>query len=285
MARTIAEIKKSMTDRFMSDATIQERYGLKAGDSFDAKFSKVSIENIIFFTVAAVIYALESMFDAFRTDVERRISDAVVASIPWYHKICLEFQYGDELVYDDKTCEYRYAETDESKRVIKYASVRDNVSGVDVLVSADDNGTPKALPEDVLTVFKKYLNARKPAGVLADIHSYEPDHLRLSLKIQYDPMILNADGSLISNPQVYPVEQAVRAYVSGIVYGGVFNKTKLVDAVQSATGVVDVILENVAVKPVTRIEYVNVTGNNAKSVAGSFSIQSLKDSINYVSEL
>lgn len=285
MARTIAEIKKSMTDRFISDATIQERYGLKAGDSFDAKFSKVSIENIIFFTVAAVIYALESMFDAFRTDVERRISDAVVASIPWYHKICLEFQYGDELVYDDKTCEYRYAETDESKRVIKYASVRDNVSGVDVLVSADDNGTPKALSEDVLTVFKKYLNARKPAGVLADIHSYEPDHLRLSLKIQYDPMILNADGSLISNPQVYPVERAVRAYVSGIVYGGVFNKTKLVDAVQSATGVVDVILENVAVKPVTRIEYVNVTGNNAKSVAGSFSIQSLKDSINYVSEL
>ncbi len=285
MARTIAEIKKSMTDRFMSDATIQERYGLKAGDSFDAKFSKVSIENILFFTVAAVIYALESMFDAFRTDVERRISDAVVASIPWYHKICLEFQYGDELVYDDKTCEYRYAETDESKRVIKYASVRDNVSGVDVLVSADDNGTPKALSEDVLTVFKKYLNARKPAGVLADIHSYEPDHLRMSLKVQYDPMILNADGSLISNPQVYPIEQAVKAYVSGIVYGGVFNKTKLVDAVQSATGVVDVILENVAVKPVTRIEYVNVTGNNAKSVAGSFSIQSLKDSINYVSEL
>lgn len=55
MARTITEIKKSMTDRFMSDATILERYGLKAGDSFDAKFSKVSIENILFFTVAAVI--------------------------------------------------------------------------------------------------------------------------------------------------------------------------------------------------------------------------------------
>lgn len=285
MARTIAEIKKSMTDRFMSDATILERYGLKAGDNFDAKFSKVSIENILFFTVAAVIYALESMFDAFRTDVEQRISNAVVASIPWYHKICLEFQYGDDLVYDENTCEYHYAEVDEAKRVIKYASVRDNVSGVYILVSADDNGTPKALSDDVLTVFKKYLNARKPAGVLADIHSYEPDYLRLSLKVQYDPMILNANGSLISNPEVYPVEQAVKAYVSGILYGGVFNKTKLVDAVQNATGVVDVILQNVATKPVTRIEYMDVTGNNAKSVAGSFSIQSLKESISYVSEL
>lgn len=285
MARTIDEIKKSMTDRFMSDATILERYGLKAGDSFDAKFSKVSIENILFYTVAAVIYALESMFDAFRADVEQRISDAVVASIPWYHKICLEFQYGDDLVYDENTCEYHYTEVDEAKRVIKYASVRDNASGVDILVSADDNGTPKALSDDVLTVFKKYLNARKPAGVLADIHSYEPDYLRISMRVQYDPMVLNTNGSLITDPQVYPVEQAISDYVLGIVYGGVLNKTKLVDAVQSATGVVDVILDNMATKPVTRIDYIEVTGNNAKSVAGSFSIQSLKNSISYVSEL
>lgn len=285
MARTIAEIKKSMTDRFMSDTTILERYGLKAGDSFEAKFSKVSVENIIFFTVAAVIYALESMFDAFRTDVEQRISDSVVASVPWYHKICLDFQYGDKLVYDENTCEYHYAEVDESKKVIKYASVRDNASGVEILISSDDNGTPAALSDDVLTAFKQYLNARKPAGVLAKIHSYEPDLLRVSLKVQYDPMILSPDGSLIFDSSVYPVEEAVRAYVSGIVYGGVFNKTKLVDAVQNATGVVDVILENVAVKPVTRSVYMDVTGNNAKSVAGSFSIQSLKDSISYVSEL
>lgn len=285
MARTIAEIKKSMTDRFMSDATILERYGLKAGDSFDAKFSKVSIENILFFTVAAVIYALESMFDAFRADVEQRISDAVVASIPWYHKICLEFQYGDDLVYDENTCEYHYAQVDEAKKVIKYASVRDNASGVDILVSADDNGTPKALSDDVLTVFKKYLNARKPAGVLANIRSYNPDYLRISMRVQYDPMVLNTNGSLITDPQVYPVEQAISDYVLGIVYGGVLNKTKLVDAVQSATGVVDVILDNMATKPVTRIDYIEVTGNNAKSVAGSFSIQLLKNSISYVSEL
>lgn len=285
MARTIAEIKKSMTDRFMSDATILERYGLKAGDSFDAKFSKVSIENILFFNVAAVIYALESMFDAFRADVEQRISNAVVASIPWYHKICLEFQYGDDLIYDEKTCEYHYAQVDEAKKVIKYASVRDNASGVDILVSADDNGTPKALSDDVLTVFKKYLNARKPAGVLVNIRSYNPDYLRISMRVQYDPMVLNTNGSLITDPQVYPVEQAISDYVLGIVYGGVLNKTKLVDAVQSATGVVDVILDNMATKPVTRIDYIEVTGNNAKSVAGSFSIQSLKDSISYVSKL
>ena len=285
MARTIAEIKKSMTDRFMSDSTILEKYSLKNGDSFDAKFSKVSIENIIFFTVAAVIYALESMFDSFKSDVEQRITNAVVASIPWYHKICLEFQYGDELVYDEKTSEYHYPEVDESKQVVKYASVRDNASGVDILVSTDDNGTPAALSDDVLKVFKQYLNARKPAGVLADIHSYQPDYLRLQLKVQYDPMVLNSDGSMISDSQVFPVEQAVKRYVSGIIYGGVFNKTKLVDAVQNATGVVDVVLENVATKPVTRLEYMDIIGNNAKSVAGSFSIQALKESIKYVSEL
>lgn len=29
MARTVAEIKKTMTDAFMADATIREKYGLK----------------------------------------------------------------------------------------------------------------------------------------------------------------------------------------------------------------------------------------------------------------
>ena len=34
MARTTAEIKKTMTDAFMADAVIREKYGLSAGDTF-----------------------------------------------------------------------------------------------------------------------------------------------------------------------------------------------------------------------------------------------------------
>lgn len=285
MARTISDIKKSMTDQFMSDAVLLEKYGIKSGDSFDAKFSKVSLENILFSIVAAAIYAVESMMDFFKADVEKRISESIVASIPWYHQICLEYQHGDELIFDETTKEFKYAVEDDSKRVIKYASVRDNAAGVDILVSADDNGKPKALSDDVLTVFKQYLNARKPAGVLVNVRSYDPDILRLKIRVQFDAMVLNSDGSLISNPAVFPVEQAIQGYISGIVYGGIFNKTRLVDAVQNAAGVDDVVLDEVMTRPVTRAEFIEVTGNNAKSVSGSFVVNSLKENIEYVQEL
>jgi hypothetical protein len=274
-----------MTDQFMAEPVIREKYGLSANDSFDEKFSKVSLENIYFFIVAAAIFALEAIFEQFKADVDNRIAEAVLASIPWYHKVCMDFQYGDELVYDEKTKTFGYAEVNESKKLIKYAAVRENASGINILVSGDENGVPKALSDDVLTVFKTYLNKRKPAGVLFQVYSYDPDLIQLDLTVQYDPMLLNADGSIIGDTAKFPIESAVKEYLSGIVYGGTFNKTKLVDAVQGATGVVDVVLGDVRTKPMTRSEFLLAQGNNVVSVSGAFAVDSLKNTISYVQEL
>lgn len=35
MTRTISDIKRSMTDQFMAEPVIREKYGLSANDSFD----------------------------------------------------------------------------------------------------------------------------------------------------------------------------------------------------------------------------------------------------------
>ena len=71
-------------------------------------------------------------------------------------------------------------------------------------MSGDENGVPKALSDDVLTVFKTYLNKRKPAGVLFQVYSYDPDLIQLDLTVQYDPMLLNADGSIIGDTAKFP---------------------------------------------------------------------------------
>ena len=49
MARSVQEIKKQMTDAFMADELIREKYQLQEGDTFDARFSLVSLENILFY--------------------------------------------------------------------------------------------------------------------------------------------------------------------------------------------------------------------------------------------
>lgn len=286
MAHTIKEIKKSMTDAFVSDQTIRQKYGLTGTGSFDDMFSTVSVESILFFIVASAIHVLEVFFDSFRKDVDTKISTAVLASIPWYHKICLEYQHGDELIYDDSTGQFRYAELNQAKQVVKYAACRDKGGGVLILVSGEGaSGLPVALPDDVLKPFKHYLSSRKPAGIIMEVYSYNPDEISISVQIQYDPMLLNPDGSLIADKSVFPVEDAIESYLRGIVYGGVFNKTRLVDAIQSAAGVADLLLGTVTAKADGEPGFSFVVGNNYTAKGGALKSVNLKTTLRYVLQL
>ena len=271
-----------MTQQFMADPTIRDRYGIAGTSTFDQTFSAVSLENIWFTIVASAIWVLESIFDAFRADVDAKVAGAVVASIPWYHKIALEFQYGDVLVFDDATQQFIYPVIDESKRVVKFAACRDLGGGVCILAAgADADGHPEELDADILDAFESYMIQRKPAGVNLQVYSYAPDKVKVSMKIQFDPQVLTASGELIADPSVKPVEAAINTYLENIVYGGVLNKTKLVDAVQGAPGVLDVLLASVSVKPVNS-GYSVVVGNNYISYSGSFESEDLSSGIEYV---
>ena len=282
MARTIQQIKAAMTQQFMADSTIRDRYGITGPSTFDQTFSAVSLENIWFSIVASAIWVLESIFDAFRADVDAKVAGAVVASIPWYHKIALEFQYGDALVFDEETQQFIYPVIDESKRLVKFAACRDLGGGVCILAAGEDQyGHPEELDADVLDAFESYMIQRKPAGVNLQVYSYAPDKVKVSMKIQYDPQVLSASGELIADPSVKPVEAAINTYLENIVYGGVLNKTKLVDAVQGAPGVLDVLLASVSVKPVNS-GYSVVVGNNYISYSGSFESEDLSSGIEYV---
>lgn len=286
MARTIKQIKKSMTDQFMADPVLREKYGLAANDTFDGSFSAVSFESILFGIVAAAIYTLEAIFDAFRREIDTKIADSVVASIPWYHKICLEYQHGDNLVLNEATSEYVYELIDDSKKLVKFAACRDRGGGVYILVAKEGaDGYPEALSNDVLTAFREYVNRRKPAGVITDVYSYNPDDITLSIRVQYNPILLNSDGSLIADPSVFPVEDAVNNYLASILYGGTFNRNKLIDAVQSVDGVQDLILGEVFAKASDAQSYSVVEGNNYTSVGGSFRSANLRNTISYVLEI
>lgn len=275
-----------MTDQFMNDPVLREKYGLAADATFDSAFSTVSLESIIFGIVAAAVHVLEVMFDIFRTEVDSKIATAVVASIPWYHKICLEYQHGDPLVLNETTGEYGYEQEDLTKRKVKFASCRDRGGGVYILVAGEgDDGLPKALSDDILLAFREYIGRRKPVGIVADIYSYDPDFISIGVKVQYDPLVLNADGSLISDPDRYPVEDAVNTYLAGILYGGTFNRTKLTDAIQAAEGVVDLILGDIMAKRASLQKFEKVEGNNYKSIGGSFRSVDLRNTISYVLEV
>lgn len=284
MARTIKEIKNIMGAQYISNPTIREMYGITGNVTFDQVFSVVSVESILFYIVAAIAYTIEVMFEQLKNDVDEKIAQGIVATVPWYHKIATEFQYGDKLVFDSTTQTYKYQLIDESKQIIKYAAVTDVGNGVRMLVAKDNNGAPEPLNAQELAAFKEYISYVKIAGVYVSISSTEADRIQIEVSVQIDPLVLNNEGKLIDGGSS-PVVDAINQYLANIVYGGTFNKTKLVDAIQAAPGVVDVLLKTVKAKGADDVDYQVVSGNNYTAVSGCFISNNLNTSIDYVQEL
>lgn len=281
MARTIQEIKKSMTDKFMSDNTLRTAYGITGEDAtWDSTFSTVSIENILLYIVAVCAYSLEVLFEAHKEDVDERIAANIVPTVRWYHTQALAFQYGDNLVFDEKTQSYKYAVVDESKKIVKYCAVQDAGNTIQMLISTDENGKPGIVSDDALSAFKTYMNSIKIAGVLLNVRSLPADKIKIYAKVYINPMVILPDGTRITDG-TRPVVDAINSYLAGIVYGGTFNKTKLVDAIQAVEGVNDVELDNVQAKTNSGA-YSNVTGNNYTAESGSFISEELTTTITYV---
>lgn len=280
MARSISEIKRTMTDAFMQDEAIREAYNLSPGKTrFADCFSAVSLENLLFYIVAACHYVLESIFEKFTQDVEQKISRAVVASIPWYFDKAKAFQYGDDLVLNPRTFGYEYAKVDTSKQRVKYVAVRDRGASIEMLVSTAQNGKPTPLSDEVLTAFKHYINAIKIAGVVINVRTRKADELSIAVKVVVDPLKINRQGVDIASSEKV-VEHAIEDYLADIVYGGTFNKTKLVDAIQRVDGVLDVVLGTCKYK--AGDEFKEIVGNNYTAVGGSFVVVGLDKTIEYV---
>lgn len=281
MAQSVAEIKKMMTDSFLQNKYLREAYGITGGDTtWEDVFSVVSIENILIYIVAMCNYALQVMFDRFRKDVDGRIARNIVPTTRYYHTQALAFQYGDGLVYDEESQSFKYAMVDPSRQVVKYCAVMDQGNSIRMLVSGDEGGLPSQLSNDVLTAFKAYINFIKIAGVLITIDSLKADNIKIAATIQVDPQVIDTTGTRISDG-AKPVVDAINAYLAGIVYGGTFNKTKCVDAIQAVEGVLDVTLDSVQAKTASG-NYAPVTGNNYTAYAGCFISEDLDNSITYV---
>lgn len=281
--RTINEIKEVMTSAFMNHATVREMYSLDEGERFDARFSSVSLENILFHIVASCIYVLEALFARHRQEVDDVAAKAKVASVPWYHERVLAYQHGDALVLDEATMAYGYEEDAPERRVVKYAAVRDMGTGLSILASAAANGRPAKLTDEQLVGLRYYIDRVKIAGVGTSVSSADADLIKVFATVYVDPLVLNADGRRITDGS-YPVRDAIDGYLAGVVYGGSLNKTKLVDAMQEAAGVVDVELQSVRWSTDGGNTWHSVVGNNYQALAGCFESSSLNDTLSYVVE-
>ena len=103
MARTIEEIKEQMASAFMSDSAAQSAYGFGEGETFSSRFSKASIESILFYVFAVCAYVIERLTESHLREVSEVVRALRPHTLTWYQQKSLAFRYGEAI--DDATGE------------------------------------------------------------------------------------------------------------------------------------------------------------------------------------
>lgn len=273
--RTLQEIREAIEASWVSDPTLVEMYNLDTTKTFSEQYSKVSLESVLVGLFAMASYVLERIVGDAQEEIRTLVDSRIPSTIPWYAEQVLAYQDGYALEWLEASRRFGYSTMDPEARIVKYVAVREVrvPSGrmeLQVLVSKEDK---VPLGKDELDRLEVYLYKIAAPGTSIQLVSNESDKLKIAAQVNYNPLVLDALGHKISDDSA-PVAAAVQEYIDNIKYGGVFNKTKLVDAIQSAEGVVDVILYSVSTKSGADA-YALLDGNNYDSTSGSFVVDEL----------
>lgn len=174
--------------------------------------------------------------------INREMRAQKYASFPWYVETSKKFQLGDTVEWLNG--QFYYPIIDLTKRVIKQAAAVPITQGVRLKVAALDGGELAPVEPDVLAAFIDFWQNQgigvKPPGVHLVITTNIPDLIKMSVRVKRNPQVLAANGSLLSNPAVFPVEDAIRQYIQYLPFNGVWNRSEQEDKIQEAQGVVDI---------------------------------------------
>ncbi|MCL2290817.1 MAG: hypothetical protein FWC34_08995 [Bacteroidetes bacterium] len=235
MARTIQTIKQQMTAEFLSEASIRAIYKIDPStpnDGFDSVFSKVSIENILFYIVAFAIHILERIFDTEKNNLTLRVESLRPHTKSWYVAKLKAFQLGHAL-----NKEGGYDAIGVEAKIIKHCSLR-VVNGVlEFRIANDASGVPQIINENDINSIYEYAGRVFDAGVHVRIFSSNPDIYRCNLLINYDPLVLDSKGRRIDGTNDTPVIDAINSYFRSFPFDSEFSNMALTDALQEVKGV------------------------------------------------
>ena len=273
--RTISEIYNSM---ITEKETFSSLNGLNPAPDSAQTFlsdltssSKVAIWRLIFWVVSVSMWTHEQLFEIFRAEVVTIGNSLITGTRNWYRLQAEAFQYGDALTWNATTLKFEYPTGSTGTKVVKHASVREAVNILRIKVAKDDGAgglTTLSTPEK--TAFETYINQIKFAGTSVSVVNLSADLLKLQVDVYYNPLLITSTGASILNTGTYPVRDAINNHLINLSFDGTFNLTKLTDAIQSAEGVIDVVVNSAEAKSGSN-PYVT-TGQNYIANAGYLKI-------------
>lgn len=280
MARTITEIKLQMTSEFMHSSVIRSLYSIPdtvLDNQFESVFSKVSIENVLFYVIAYAIYVLERIFDNSIGAIKSYIDSVRPHTKNWYSDKIKAFQFGDTLPIDSDV----YPTINEDHKIISNCSVSEELGYLKVKVAKELSGTLTPLSNEELEALNTYAYRIKDAGVRLSIVSLAADVIRVNAIIHYDPLVLKSNGTKINGQAgVVVVHEQIKNYLKNLPFDGLFSIMDLTDAIQHVEGVSIVQVTQVRSRTATGI-YQDVA-SIARPDSGYFILDEANTFITYI---
>ncbi|MCW3467646.1 hypothetical protein [Chitinophaga nivalis] len=232
MARTINEIQEDIIRQVKASHTLAPLNST----------SKTAVWRMWTYIVAVSTWALENLFDQHKVEINTLINEKAPHSLRWYANKAKEFQYGSELLKDEDYYDNTGLTTEQvqERKIIAYSAVTEQSKGLRLKVARVVNGDLNALLPVQLAAFREYMSRIKDAGVNPlHIESKEPDSLKLTLHVYFNPLVLNANGyRLDGTSREQPVRTQVKEYLKNQPFNGTLVLAYLIDALQQVDGVV-----------------------------------------------
>lgn len=210
-----------------------------------ASTSKVSIWVLWLYITAVAIAAFEQIMDVFKADVDASMAQNVYGTRRWWVSRLLAFQYGDALGFPND--QPQYPTITPANQIVAAAAAVETAGTVTLKAAKLSGSALVALTTPERTALEEYVAQLAPAGVATAVISNDADILRIEATIFVDPLVIStsvgSEGQLLTDASVYPVEDAVNAYLAGLPFDGLVNLTHLKDAVQLVEGVNDFVID------------------------------------------
>lgn len=203
--------------------------------------SKVSDHRLWMFIWSYAASIEDMKFEEFMAEINQIANRINYGTLQWYVTASKQYQHGYSLTFNQTTQRFEYAQEDELAKIIANASATE-INGEVIIKVTKSGGVP--LTQSELSAFEAYIDKLRPAGINTTVRSEVPDKLKVSLTIYKDPLVMDDNGELYDSPGTFPVQDAIEQYLTELPFDGRLVLTFLQDAVQSAKGVVNPVINN-----------------------------------------
>jgi hypothetical protein len=265
------EIRQQVTEAWMGDDIIKEKFGITDVDNFNSRFPSPTFVAKIVDIFTYLQSLLWQSFTSWKEDLSATAQQTRYGTKQWWHATALSFQENNQNLLAVSEGKVAYSVIDETLQVVKYAALSELGKTLLLKVATGVAGNLQPLNETQFQQFESYIADVKPLGVRVVCFSQAADIMSIGLNIYYDGERNQTD---VSNE----VKSAINNYIASVKFGGVILRTKIVDAAQSVAGVTDVAITSLmaaesegeltamgrAYTPVAG--YANVTGWNLQLI-------------------